>query len=237
MKLSAEMISAYADGELQGSEKIEFEKNLQSDAEAQQKLQDILLLKQTLQGAYRAVSTPADSHKGKLNYRVAAYLGLLLLAFSGGWISSDLTHPPETYKLADTHDIKPALKVVAANPDPGKYILHIGSRDQKKFKAALDKAESLVAMYHDADHPYQIEVIANAGGVDLLRDGETPYSDRIRQLSRDYPNIKFIACSNAIERLQEKGISANLITSVHTGPTALDQVVKRMNQGWTYMKI
>lgn len=237
MKLSAEMINAYADGELQGCEKTEFEKALQGDADAQLKLQEVLQIKQTLQNAYRSVNAPADIRNSRLNYRVAAYLGLLLLAFSGGWISGDLAHPPTTYKLAESNDVEPALQVVAVTPDPGKYILHIGSRDERKFKAALDKAESLVAMYQEANHPYQIEVIANAGGLDLLRDGESPYADRIRQLSQKYPNIKFIACSNAIERLQEKGISANLIASVHTGPTALDQVVKRMNQGWTYMKI
>ena len=85
--------------------------------------------------------------------------------------------------------------------------------------------------------PIELEVIANAGGLDLFREEASPYAMRIQQLSEQYPNVKFIACTNAIERLREKGIEPHLIKSVHRGPTALDQVVKRMNDGWTYIKI
>lgn len=240
MKLSNEMINAYADGELQGSDRAEFESKLQDDPAAQQALQEVLAIKQQLAQAYRGATAPTQSPSRRMNYRLAGYAALLLLAFSGGWLGSNQVHQTDLQQLTEARSMPSntdMLQVSSVQPAAGKYILHIDSKDQLKFKTALDKAESLVAMYQAAAHPYEIEVIANAGGLDMLREGETPYADRIRQLSQRYPNIKFIACSNAIERLQEKGIEANLIASVHQGSTALDQVVKRMNQGWTYMKI
>jgi intracellular sulfur oxidation DsrE/DsrF family protein len=240
MKLSNEMINAYADGELQGSDRAEFESKLQHDPAAQQALQDVLTIKQQLSQAYRGVAAPTQSPTRVMNYRLAGYAALLLLAFSGGWLGSDHMHQSDVQSLAEARPLQsssPMLQVSDAQSATGKYILHIDSKDHGRFKATLDKAEALVAMYQAAAHPYEIEVIANAGGLDMLREGETPYAARIQQLSQRYPNIRFIACSNAIERLQEKGIEANLIASVHQGTTALDQVVKRMNQGWTYMKI
>jgi intracellular sulfur oxidation DsrE/DsrF family protein len=240
MKLSNEMINAYADGELQGSDRAEFEAKLQRDPVAQQTLQDILTIKQQLSQAYRGAVAPTQSQSRAMSYRLAGYAALLVLAFSGGWLGGNHMHQSDLQSLAEARPEQssaPMLQVSDAQAAVGKYILHIDSKDHFKYKAALDKAEALVAMYQDAAHPYEIEVIANAGGLDMLREGETPYSDRIRQLSQRYPNIRFIACSNAIERLQEKGVKANLIATVHKGTTALDQVVKRMNQGWTYMKI
>ncbi|HEY9200642.1 MAG TPA: hypothetical protein VIQ81_03505 [Gammaproteobacteria bacterium] len=240
MKLSNEMMNAYADGELQGAERAEFEALLQNDPDAQQALQDILAVKRQLAQAYRGAAVPAQTPSRTMNYRLAGYAALLLLAFSGGWLGSNQMHQSNAQPLADARSLSPTnemLQVSNVQSAAGKYILHIDSKDHLKFKTALDRAEALVAMYQAESHPYEIEVIANAGGLDMLREGETPYGDRIRQLSQRYPNIKFIACSNAIERLQEKGVKPNLIASVHQGETALDQVVKRMNQGWTYMKI
>ncbi len=239
MKLSNEMINAYADDELQGIDRAEFEIKLQHEPEAQQALQEILAIKQRLRQGYRGAAAPAKHTSRTMSYRLAGYGALLVLAFSGGWLGSNQMHQGDTLPMAEAQPLSSAymLQVSNAQSAEGKYILHIDSKDHLKFKAALDKAEALVAMYQAAAHPYEIEVIANAGGLDMLREGETPYADRVRQLSQRYPNIKFIACSNAIERLQEKGVKANLIASVHQGSTALDQVVKRMNQGWAYMKI
>jgi len=240
MKLSNEMINAYADGELQGSDRAEFEARLQHDPAAQQTLQDILAIKQQLAQAYRGAATPAQNPSRAMNYRLAGSAALLLLAFSSGWLGSNHMHQLDARQLAEARPLPSSsdmLQVSNVQSAAGKYILHIDSKNNLKFKAALDKAEALITMYQAAAHPYEIEVIANAGGLDMLREGETPYADRIRQLSQRYPNIRFIACSNAIERLQERGVEANLIASVQQGTTALDQVVKRMNQGWTYMKI
>lgn len=233
MKFSDEMISAYADGELQGAEKTEFESVLQHDIDLQNAINDIYELKAQLHHTYKDVSAPVEEQRKTTNYRMAAYSAFLFVAFTSGWISSDLMHPRITAEQADAFQ----QSVRAVEAKPGKYILHIGKRDDGKFKKTLDEAEALMAKYQNSNQDIQLEIIANAGGLDLFRSGETSYSDRVEHLIERFPNIKFIACSNAIERLRERGIEPDLINAVHQGTTAIDQVVKRVNEGWTYIKI
>jgi len=234
MKFSDEMINAYADGELLGSEKAEFENALQNDAELQQVLNNVYLLKAQLREAYKDVELPAQEMSKPVNYRVASYVALLFFAFAGGWIGSDQMHGSERALLKTAQSMHDTTAMADA---AGRYILHIGINDHVKFKRTLDEAETLLANYQGNDRSIELEVIANAGGLDLFLENASPYVQRVKQLGSQYPNIKFIACENAIERLKERGVEANLINSVHRGETALDQVVKRMSEGWTYIKI
>ena len=234
MKFSEDMVNAYADGELQGSEKSEFEIALMNDADLQSALDDVLQLKSEIQNAYKNVREPVQRQSPVTNYRVASYIGLFLLAFSSGWISGDFVHTPH----AISTQMGMSTQAVSADSAAlNKYILHIGTHDNVKFKRALDEAEALLVKSQNNNSLIELEVIANAGGLNLFRDNATPYSKRVKHLIEAYPNIRFIACSNAIERLREKGIEPNLINAVHQGPTALDQVVMRMSEGWSYIKI
>ena len=80
-----------------------------------------------------------------------------------------------------------------------------------------------------------MEIVANEGGLNLLRSDTTPYAQRIRQLAEK--DVLFFACSKAIERLEERGINVRLVPEAKTRYSALDRVVLRMQQGWTYEKI
>jgi len=234
MKFSNEIINAYADGELQGTEKTDFEKVLQDDTALQHTLDELYALKLQLQHAYQNIEPPAKPQYSSGNYRVAAYALFLLVAFSGGWISSDRMHKNTEAMLGSTA-LNPGMQVIAEQP--GKYILHISVRDKDKFKQTLDQAEALLANYENTNQNIELEVIANAGGLDLFREDASPYAQRVKHLSNEYPNIKFIACSNAVERLREQGIEPELINTVHEGATAIDQVLLRIHDGWSYIKI
>ena len=234
MKFSEDMVNAYADGELQGSEKSEFEMALMNDADLQSALDEVLQLKSELRNAYKHVKEPVQRKSPATNYRVASYIGLFLLAFSSGWISGDFAHAPH----AVSTQMGMATQTVSTDSVAlNKYILHIGTHDNVKFKRALDEAETLLVKHQYNKSLIELEVIANAGGLNLFRDNATPYSKRVKRLIETYPNIRFIACANAIERIREKGIEPNLINAVHQGTTAIDQVVMRMNEGWSYIKI
>lgn len=234
MKFSDEMINAYADGELQGSEKAEFEEVLKTDVRLQQSVECVRGLKVQIHDAYQNVETMSAIPNDSFGYRVAGFAVLFLLVFSSGWLGGDLMHstnetPRVTAFFSD--GIKSSAEV------KGKFVLHVGTHDNAKFKQTLDEIEKLLLSYKNNTQSIQLEVIANAGGLNLLREDGSPYVQKVKQISEQYPNVKFIACSNAIERLREQGIEPRLIGAVHQGTTALDQVVKRMNEGWTYIKI
>lgn len=238
MNFSNEIINAYVDGELQGSEKESFELELKNDIELSSAVEDLMALKHQLQHAYGSLTAPQKVPVNTVKYKYAMYAAFLLITFSIGWVGGGM----QSNSIHNIANNSVVLSMNKLNPDvivhqPGKYILHIGHNGDANFKKTLDQAEALMLKYKNSGFNIELEIVANAGGLNLFVEGASPYTQRVKKLREDYPNIKFIACSNAIERLREKGIEPHLINSVHQGVAAIDQVVKRINQGWTYMKI
>ena len=56
-----------------------------------------------------------------------------------------------------------------------------------------------------------LEIIANARGLDLLRVDTTPFAARITELTEKYDNLSILDCSRAIKRLQDLGIKVKLV--------------------------
>jgi intracellular sulfur oxidation DsrE/DsrF family protein len=102
------------------------------------------------------------------------------------------------------------------------------------MQKALSRAEELMNG-PGASANRRVEIVANEGGLDLLRSDVTPFADQIRVLAEQ--DVLFFACSRAIERLEERGVKVRLVPEADTRYSALDRVVLRMQQGWTYEKI
>jgi intracellular sulfur oxidation DsrE/DsrF family protein len=114
----------------------------------------------------------------------------------------------------------------------------LGSADPKKFKASLDRAEYFLNTARKSGHPLKVEFVVSSGGLNLLRTGMTPYADRIKSLQQSYDNLAFVACSQSIERLREKGGKVDLLPETTQSPdSALEVVVSRLRDGWTYVSI
>ena len=63
--------------------------------------------------------------------------------------------------------------------------MHLNTSSVDKFEKALDTAEQLMQTYADSDMGAEIEVVANASAVRMLRTGYSPYADR------SYPSRRF----------------------------------------------
>lgn len=116
-----------------------------------------------------------------------------------------------------------------------QIVLHIGDSDPKHFATTLAYAERFLQQHRREG--VQVEVVANAGGLDLLRKDVSPYQRRVLELMAVYDNIDFIACANSIHNLRRQGITPDLIPDVKMGTTAVDHIVQRVLQGWTYIKM
>lgn len=128
-----------------------------------------------------------------------------------------------------------ASTTLAEVADPNRVVLHIDDSDPRHFGQLLDYAENF--LQKNRNDGVQVEVIANAGGLDLLRVNGSPYEQRVKALTDKYNNVQFIACMNAIRNLEKAGLDATLIDDVHSGETAVDHIVKRLQQGWSYRKV
>ena len=83
----------------------------------------------------------------------------------------------------------------------------------------------------------KVMILANDGGINLLRADISPYSQRIEQMIAKYPNVTLVACRNAVEKLQRKSIAVNLLPGAQVGQSAVDEIVSHLSKGWLYIKV
>ncbi|MBN8476398.1 MAG: hypothetical protein J0M27_16600, partial [Sulfuritalea sp.] len=156
-------------------------------------------------------------------WRALAMALLLAGAALGGWIARD-----QAGMGGDS---------LARKADTGHVILHLTAWDEQRARVALDDAEGLLRTAREAGQPIAVELVANAGGLDLLRAGVSPHADRIARLRAEHPNLALIACGQTVERLREKGTVVQLLPGTRVASSALDQIVMRMSQGWSYVRV
>lgn len=222
--ISDEQLGAFTDGELEADEENRIFTLSEACPELDGRLCQQRKLKEMVQHAYRDVPEPrrrdsrSGPRKGLFNLAAAAILALAV-GLAGGWMAS--------------HSLQ-ERSAAAVPVSQDTWLLHVASSDPARMQVALDRAEELMRG-SGASAPGRVEIVANEGGLDLLRSDRTPFANRIRALAEQ--DVLFFACSKAIERLEEQGIDVRLVPEANTNYSALDRVVHRMQQGWTYEKI
>ena len=222
-------LHAYLDGQLSHAECESLLKELEVDPKLRNTLNEMRQLKELVQHAYNDIEPPArplveqDTPRRRIaSFGVAALL-LLSLGFTGGWLSKTLPGNSEG-----------GMQLAAVEAHP-RVVLHIASAEDNKFQETLDRAELLLTQYRSQGA--QIEVVANSEGIDLLRTNTSPFVERIRSMMTEYDELSFIACHNAVARLEREGIKVVLIPSTKEAPSVVEHIIERVRDGWTYIKV
>ncbi len=241
--ISNELLNAYLDNELDSEERAEILAALENDAAMARRLCELRNTKELTQFAYNMPSSRQSQGtywkygKQYASLAIAATLFLTVGALVG-WFAHDGMYvnsivPAGQQKIASNS----SLTSLPLEAEAKKVILHIDTGNAGKLKAALDSAEDLLVSSADNGNPLELEIIANADGLDLLRVDTAIYADRISKLSEKYDNLSILACSRAIKRLQDIGVKVQLVPEAGIAPSALDQIVHRLKQGWVYIKV
>lgn len=243
---SDEIINAFVDDELDGPEREKFKSAMSQDPELEQKVHSVCELKRTIKNAYQDIPVAtSDSHRAALcrylgwQHAVAAVLMLCIGAFVG-WQSHDEYQALQHYAAheSDAYDTLHGLKLTPVSlQKSNKIVLHISSGDSEKLKKAINQVEHILSQYKNNSLSFDLEVLANSTGLDMLRVDVSPYRNKIESIMASHENVSFIACSNALQRLREKGIEPRLIADTKTDVTAVEQIIKRLQQGWVYVKV
>ena len=88
---------------------------------------------------------------------------------------------------------------------------------------------------HDAKD--QIEIVAHGKAVEMMRVGVSPFESEIVGLISHHPNVHFVACSNGIKAIRNKGIEPVMIEGVKANMPAMDHIIGRLQAGWTYTRV
>jgi uncharacterized protein len=236
-------LNQYLDGELDARDMSRVERMLKQNSEMRKHLAELYrtrsLFRQAHQDTRDGTNPKARPTRSGL-YTKALAAGLLLtLGVIIGWT----LHPTDYYfrsSMAYVPEGTIAIHPVTATTNSEnkvRTVFHITSADPKKLKDALDKAEGLLEYYANAGRSVQLEIIANAGGLNLLRADVSPQLARVQAMQKKYKNLSFLACQKTLKRLkQEKGIDARLLPDVIVVPSALDMIIERMEKGWSYIQ-
>ena len=158
---------------------------------------------------------------------IAASITAITLSLGSGYFGYYYgTQNPLSNHLAESSTIEQKSE---------RILLHISESNIEHFTKALDYAENFL-VEHKANGG-EIAVIANAGGLDIMRAGISPYENRIVHLMEKYNNIHFIACANSVKSLQKRGVNTKLIQQVRLNKPAMDHIIEYVQDGWTYQKV
>jgi len=225
---SDEHLNAYIDNELGAQECDEILAAIVENAELGQRLCALRSTKELVRHAYGHI--PASRRKrnsraslwgGALAASVALVAGVLI-----GWQGHRAAvASPSGSLLAWTSGL--------FAPQPPRVLLHLDNSQPERMEEALDLAEAYLAKAGNA----RVEIVVNNAGLDLLREQSTPYAARIASLASRHEMLAFVACGNAIARYRNAGLDVTLVPEAQVASTAVEHVVERVRQGWTYLKI
>jgi len=220
-------LNAYVDRQLDPELQQAVLRAIHSDARIRQRVGQLRMTKDWMRTGFAAsgVKTVAPPRYRGAWHRAGAAVSAAVMVLAVGFSSGVLG-----YLCADKGVFGGAVQ-----DQPQRIVLHLDQSQPERFRAVLDYAEQFLRQYSEAGA--QVEVVANANGIDLVTSGVSPYEKRVRTMMRQYPNLHFIACANSIRQLRKRGSEALMITDVHSSSTALDHIVSRLRDGWSYRKI
>lgn len=247
--ISDEQLNAFVDNQLNKDEKDQILARLQQDDDLSQRACATRRLTELVQHAYSLPPVaPSDQQRTGLSrwgQAIAACL-LMVLGATAGWLgNAHLSQDPLVNIKAMYLDDEKAFQNASLDQAPTlggqrKILLHLSSDDPQKLKAALDMAEEMLDTYRSRHVPVELELVANAGGLKLLREDTSPYAQRIEDMQMKFDELTFFACHTAMSRLMAReGMDhlPPLLPEALTTPNALEQILSRLQQGWVYVSV
>lgn len=233
LEFSAAEINAFVDGRLESQRRRELLEAMAADPAFGARVRRLQATNGLIEDVYSRVPVPPVPgwlRRGRRSQAVAALLALALIGggFLGWWISRATTPAAPVLQSLAQFDQQPSAA--------GKILLHISTADPDRVHAALDAAERILSRSREQHRLTRLEIVANAEGLAILREG-SPYAERIERMLHQYDTVSFKACGIAMEtaRLKE-GVEVQLLPEAEKVDAALDQILTRIRQGWTYIR-
>ena len=235
---SDEQLQAFVDDEIDISDRAEIIEAINKDDALACRVCELMQLKDSVRLAYREPPQPVNtkdrwnaSHKAVFSVKAVAAVMLLAVGTLIGVLLQPQLNPSTSIAPAGLAQIAPA------GDEYRRVVFHISTADPLRLEQALNDAEELLASYQDSPGKVQLEVVANAEGLALLREDASPYAERIHRMAMLYDNLSFLACSRTIEKLKLKGIDVHLVPDAEIIPAALEKIVDRLHEGWVYIRV
>lgn len=238
--ISDEELNSFIDNELTASDKNRLFEAFEQNAQIKARACEMHNLKELMQHAYTDTSNNAAPDKPRrswftfTSYCLAASLAFIVVGSAVIWMFTTQNASASYHKVASLIKTIQSDNIAA---DPSKIIVQVSNSNPIRIKTALDEAENLLKMYQETNQPFELEIIANGGGLDLLRTDRSSFKNRLARMNAKYPNLHIYACSISIEALQKKGVQVKLLPKTLIATSALGEISKRVKEGWDYVRV
>lgn len=110
-----------------------------------------------------------------------------------------------------------------------RVVMQLSSSDTLAWKGVVKNIIHLREAFQDQ---VQIEVVAHSAGIDFLVNAKSTQREKITELAGK--GVVFAACQNT---MKDKNITKEaLIPAITTVPSGVAEIVKKEEQGWSYLK-
>lgn len=233
--VSEEQLNALLDNELDAEERACVLTAIEQNPALQARYNELKQLKGLIANAYQVVPAHRPNEYKRLksvNYARAGFASaaLILIGILIGW-----SIHPQMNEYSDLN-FQYVEKLGASTINGDKILLHINTNNPSRVQASLHWAENIL-QYSRRNHTHlDLEVVVNAEGLKILRV-ESPYAQEIAHLTKEFDNIKFLACGMAKQNaMLRENKPIKLLPEARDIPAALEQIVTRMQQGWIYLR-
>jgi len=231
--------NAYVDGELDPYERAALLEELVRNPERSREVAELGELNELVRLAFERVpdapqgspvAEPALRRVSGLRRTLGAALALALLisTFGAGWLAHGSSSSRD-YPLAAPREMQLAAPSARA---PGVVLL-LASFKGEQLRSTLRRTRELLEGNRGSNR--KVEVVVTGMAVKFLRRGFSPYNDEFTELMRRYPNLRIVACAASLQALSGNGRALRLIKEVNMAPTAVEEVVNRLHEGWVYI--
>lgn len=234
---SDETLNAFVDNQLLPIEKDRIYQELEHDKELSDYVCRLRTVHEMVQDAYAPPLLPAMK-SGRMKQLAPWHfinVAAVLLLFIAGGLTGWFGHAQ--FQQTTTPTESAALHQTAAPLQPHSVLLHLSSGEPERIDAALRETERMLKQARQEAKPLLVEVLANDTGLNLLREDNSEFAARIAALQQEYGNVTFMACAKALQRMNEQGVHYDLVPEAQIVPSALDEIVKRMESGWVYIHV
>lgn len=247
LEISDELLNSFVDNELSAADRDRTFARVQADDSVGRTVCELRGVSELVRHAYdeppMPVPTEDNTGHGRAALRMVACVAFCTVVGAGFVLAWNAFDPHLHFGNGGAAAAGSAAasgaagsgSVIAAQPT--RILLHLSSSNPDKIAEVLDEAEGAVKYYDSLHQPSQVEVIANGDGIVLLLAASEGYGRRVRALQTRYPNLKFSACRNTLDRYAQNGLDIHLQPDVGVVESGVAEIIRRQRDGWAYLRV
>ncbi len=227
--VSDELLNSFIDHQITSEEREELLVLIDQDEALANRVRELRRIKEMTRLAYEDIPAPARGEQAEQRRKQPFPLAASIAIFSLGLLLG-----LGMMQLQSNVNLIPAI---SAGQSQTKVLVHLTSDDVDAGLNTLDNIQQMLQDYAQNQQSVLIEVVANGNGIKLFSTNKPIIAARIEQMTQQHDNVSFAACKNTIDQIKlSSGQKIKLIPQVKLIDSGIVNVIKRQQQGWTYIR-